>query len=203
MQLKAFTVPPKDYIMKQGECSDELLILSRGEAKTEDKSDGGKATLYEVGTFWGEMQFLGLEKQRSLTVVGNTYCEIASLSPKCVDKLTYGTAFGNRLQAYADARQSIELAIAIGEQVDMDEIMWQLEEKYKKADADADDLAPPPPKRKAVGAEEGGQLSEVVMDTLYELQKAQRGTETQLASMMKLLGNMQAQLKEQDTGDPT
>ena len=34
-----------------------------------------------MGSFWGEMNFLGLEKQRTLSTVAESYCEIASLCP--------------------------------------------------------------------------------------------------------------------------
>ena len=61
-----------------GDWHDELLILSKGQAKTTKNSRGeentavyvpssprsediSEYTLYEPGTFWGEMQFLGLQ----------------------------------------------------------------------------------------------------------------------------------------------
>ena len=206
MQMKSFTVPPKDYVMHKGQWNDELLILSKGAARSEALGEDARVAQYDVGTFWGEMQFLGLEKQRTVTVVSVAYCEIASLSPNCVDKLKYGTQINHRLHAYAEARQSLELAVARGETVDMAAITQGLEERYKEVDAGVE--APPPVERKQINPEDGSQLSEAVMDTLYELQKAQRGTEAQLArmtelnnaqltSMMELLSNMQRQLNEQ------
>ena len=69
-QMKSFTVTPGDLIMEKGTWHDELLILSKGSAKTatdEDSRGDASSTVYEVGSFWGEMQFLGLEKQRTLT----------------------------------------------------------------------------------------------------------------------------------------
>lgn len=209
MQLKSFTVPPRDSIMRQGEWNDELLILSKGAAKTQDRDKAGRFTSYEVGSFWGELQFLGLERQRTLTVVATTYCEVASLAPGCVDKLKYGIQVNQRLEAYAAVRQSVELSIARGEEVDMVRISKELEERYLELDeGTVDEDAPPPVEKIQVNTEEGGQLSEVVMDTLYELQKAQRASEiqlarlnektnAQLASMMQALDSMQTQLKEQ------
>ena len=44
-----------------GDWHDELLILSKGQAKTTSRGEDGTYTLYEPGTFWGEMQFLGLQ----------------------------------------------------------------------------------------------------------------------------------------------
>ena len=69
-QMKSFTVTPGDLIMEKGTWHDELLILSKGSAKAvtaEDSRGDASGTVYEVGSFWGEMQFLGLEKQRGLT----------------------------------------------------------------------------------------------------------------------------------------
>jgi hypothetical protein len=70
-QMNSVTVTPGDPIMKIGQRMDELLILSKGLARTATKSGrGGQYTVYPVGSFWGEEQFLGIEQQRSLTVLG-------------------------------------------------------------------------------------------------------------------------------------
>ncbi len=66
-KMKSFTVTPGDLIMEKGQWHDELLILSKGLARTETRGEDGQFNEYEVGSFWGEMQFLGLEKQRSLS----------------------------------------------------------------------------------------------------------------------------------------
>lgn len=69
-QMESFTVTPGDLIMEKGTWHDELLILSKGTAKTAKTAEGSSSafcTVYEVGSFWGEMQFLGLEKQRTLS----------------------------------------------------------------------------------------------------------------------------------------
>ena len=34
MQMKSFTVPPQDYVMHKGQWNDELLILSKGAARS-------------------------------------------------------------------------------------------------------------------------------------------------------------------------
>lgn len=208
MQMKSFTVTPGDPIMSLGEWNDELLVLSKGTARTEARGEDGKYTTFDVGQFWGEMQFLGLERQRTMTIVSGTYCEVASLAPEDMSKLTYGMQITHRLQAYAETRQTVELQMARGETVDMKAITLELEERYKEVDDDS--VAPPPPpiKKKEINPEEGGALGEAVMDTLHELQKAQRATETQLARMSEknntqlaqmadLLTSMQAQIKEQ------
>jgi hypothetical protein len=52
---------------EMGEWHDELLILSKGTAKSTGKD--GSHTTFEAGAFWGEMEFLGLRQQRTLTVV--------------------------------------------------------------------------------------------------------------------------------------
>eukprot|EP01050_Picozoa_sp_SAG11_P009570 SAG11_NODE_910_length_6585_cov_7.205520_5_plen_84_part_00 len=61
--------------MEKGDAHDELLILSKGVAIS-----GG--TVFEAGTFWGELQFLGLETERTISVIADSYCEIASIRPE-------------------------------------------------------------------------------------------------------------------------
>ena len=46
-------------------CLAELLILSKGVAR----SVGEASSFFEIGTFFGEMQFLGLESKRAFSVV--------------------------------------------------------------------------------------------------------------------------------------
>ena len=41
--------------MEKGEWNHELLILSKGSARTPDKGDDGRYTTFDVGAFWGEM----------------------------------------------------------------------------------------------------------------------------------------------------
>lgn len=150
-KMKSFTVTPGDLIMTKGEWHDELLILSKGVAKTMGGEDG-QIDVYEVGSFWGEMQFLGLEKQRTLsgthvvyllfclcniflmtvcwlqrTVIADTYSEIASLSP--VD-IPAGSIIHSRLSAYAKLRAEIEAKLNVGEAVDMDSLHQELERRF-------------------------------------------------------------------------
>ena len=54
------------------------------------------------------MQFLGLEKQRTLDVVADVYCEIASIAPDAITNKT----LHERLHAYGLQRQTIELKIS-------------------------------------------------------------------------------------------
>ena len=55
-QMISFTVTPGDTIMEKGSWHDELLILSKGTAKTESSDEDGSVTRYDAGSFWGEMQ---------------------------------------------------------------------------------------------------------------------------------------------------
>ena len=64
---------PGDTIMERGSWHDELLILSKGVAKTATPGEDGRYGTYEVGSFWGEMQFLGLEKQRTISGTLNSF----------------------------------------------------------------------------------------------------------------------------------
>ena len=141
-QMRSFTVAPGDFLMAKGDWHDELLILSKGSARTAEKGEDGKATLYDVGTFWGEMQFLGLEHQRTVSVVADTYCEVASLSPKNIHS---SSTIHTRLGAYAEMRIDIEAKVSRGETVEMDQLQAQLEQKYSEmVDEDEPDSKPEP-----------------------------------------------------------
>ena len=56
------------------------------------------------------MQFLGLEKQRTVTVIADRYSEVAALSPRT---FLPGSTIHNRLTAYAEMRMEIEAKIAV------------------------------------------------------------------------------------------
>ena len=56
------------------------------------------------------MQFLGLEKQRTVTVIADRYSEVAALSPRT---FLPGSTIHNRLIAYAEMRMEIEAKIAV------------------------------------------------------------------------------------------
>ena len=53
--------------MEKGTWHDKLLILSKGTANAAAAAEGSGVsarTVYETSSFWGELLFLGLEKQR-------------------------------------------------------------------------------------------------------------------------------------------
>ena len=156
-QMTSFTVTPGDVIMEKGSWHDELLILSKGTAKTESSDEDGSVTRYDAGSFWGEMQvtcgsrasphprlsvvscwpqFLGLEKQRTIGVVAASYCEIASLSPA---DILPGSQIHSRLTAYAEMRQEIDRKKAAGGDVDVEKMSAELQQRYRDEDGAEDE----------------------------------------------------------------
>ena len=67
--------------------------------------------MYEAGTFWGEMQFLGLQKKRTLTVVADIFCEVASIEPS---QIVSGSEVHERLKRYGEMRQAMETEMSQG-----------------------------------------------------------------------------------------
>lgn len=117
IRFKEFAVLPQDYIMHAGDPYRELLLLTKGAARTIPPSEeaqsadgtssprslgsatapGGEAARklkgmdtvieYHQGCFFGERSFLGLVDTRSVSVRAKTYCELASLHPKDIESI--------------------------------------------------------------------------------------------------------------------
>ena len=117
MRFKEFAVLPQDYIIHAGDPYRELLMLTKGAARTIPPSEeaqsadgtssprsmtsatapGGEAARklkgmdtvieYHQGCFFGERSFLGLVDTRSVSVRAKTYCELASLHPKDIESI--------------------------------------------------------------------------------------------------------------------
>eukprot|EP01048_Picozoa_sp_COSAG05_P010477 COSAG05_NODE_925_length_6575_cov_68.709320_2_plen_893_part_00 len=169
-RMGKFTVSPNDFIMEVGEHQDELLILANGTASTPTQEklravrrqiriDEGLLPLpahhpdevldptappvseFDVGTFWGELQFLGLQEERTMSVMATGFCEIASLAPDDIsDILLMNDGLRQRLQSYGAMRLEIEDKIAQGVEFDMDELLADLESRYKDNDDDKEEV---------------------------------------------------------------
>ena len=130
MKIHSFTVGPGDNLMTKGEEHDELLILSKGKAKSETSSSKGdelEETFYEAGAFWGELQFTGLVPARSFDVTAVLFCEVASLDPSDMHEvLAENPVFANKLFTFAEIRLAIETKLESGEEFDMDELTREM-----------------------------------------------------------------------------
>ena len=71
-QFHQFPVMPGDLVMKKGAYGNELLILIRGVARSVPDLDADGDTVplqeYEVGSFFGELEFLGVRDKRDVSV---------------------------------------------------------------------------------------------------------------------------------------
>lgn len=199
----------------KGDWNDELLILNKGSAKTQGSAGDEGFTVFEAGSFWGEMQFLGLERQRTLSVYASNYCEIGSLSPGSIRKLTYGEQITNRLKAYATMRQELEIKLSAGEKPDMQAAMEELEIRYKREEEKAEQVVPPTlAKLSGDSTNDPGQpLSNTIQTALEDMQVAHRQTEgqvallaqkteAQLGQLLALVQDLSARVAEvQETAD--
>ena len=71
-----FAATPGDFILELGEHNHELIILEYGEASG---TDGTIVTKYESGSFFGEMEFLGLQEVSSIAVKAEDFCDLYGL----------------------------------------------------------------------------------------------------------------------------
>jgi hypothetical protein len=71
--------------VQAGSFDNELLILSKGSARTAERDAiTGAYVEFDAGTFWGELQLLGLEEQRMLSVLASSFSEIAAITPTAI-----------------------------------------------------------------------------------------------------------------------
>lgn len=68
---------PDEAIVTRGETNKELIIMEHGHAIGDD--GGGITTEYKDGSFFGEMEFLGLQETSPITVTAVTYCDLYGL----------------------------------------------------------------------------------------------------------------------------
>jgi len=138
-------VPPQDSIIEEGDYDDELLIIARGSARTKrsDKqtdifTESVLANLlffycshqpclrvprFEVGSFFGELEFLGISEKRSLAVVAKTFCEMAAIAPTAIQNILLSNPnLKRRLESYGSMRKTVEDKMTSGEAFDIDEV---------------------------------------------------------------------------------
>ena len=172
--------------MEKGEWNDELLILNKGSARTKGRLGDPGFTVFDAGSFWGELQFLALERRRTLSVYASTYCEIGSLSPANIKRLRYAEQITNRLKGYATMRQQLEVQLSAGEKPDMEAAMEELQRRYREEEEEAEDAVIPPAVALATplsqdAQAEGSGISESLRTALEDMETAHRQTEAQVA----------------------
>lgn len=90
-----FTAMPGDMILEKGEHNHELIILEYGQATG---TDGAISTNYPAGSFFGEMEFLGLSEVSAIAVKAEKHCDL------------YGLRYGDiaeTLTEYPDVQQGL------------------------------------------------------------------------------------------------
>ena len=78
--LKPLTASPGEYVVKEGQTTEEMFILMSGNLHA--RIDGTTEVLAELrqGACFGELAALGLKPTCSTSMVAATYCELFSLS---------------------------------------------------------------------------------------------------------------------------
>jgi hypothetical protein len=91
-----FTAMPGDMILDKGEHNHELIIMEYGRATG---LDGEIKTNYPAGSFFGEMEFLGLAELSSIAVRAEEHCDL------------YGLRYGDiaeTLSEYPEVQQQLQ-----------------------------------------------------------------------------------------------
>jgi len=123
---------PGDVICEAGSSDRELILIDRGRAEAKSNADGtGSAIMvHPAGSFFGEMEFLGLSLERKSTVVAATYCELFVLVHKDIEGLlTSNPDLQRKIERYATLRKQMFQAISNGaSDVDLKNLAGKLDE---------------------------------------------------------------------------
>eukprot|EP01048_Picozoa_sp_COSAG05_P015196 COSAG05_NODE_1805_length_4045_cov_24.194015_2_plen_222_part_00 len=96
---------------------------------------------YERGSFFGELEFLGLSAERSTTVNAKSFCEIATLHPKDIKHvIEEDPQLHKRLHRYAVLKQKLEaISKQEGEidEVEVERLKQRLERAFEADGADS------------------------------------------------------------------
>eukprot|EP01043_Picozoa_sp_COSAG02_P042392 COSAG02_NODE_3602_length_6498_cov_2.647914_3_plen_685_part_00 len=97
--FNGFTAMPGHMILDKGEHNHELIIMEYGNATG---LEGAITTNYPAGSFFGEMEFLGLAETSAIAVRADEHCELFSLRyGDIAETLTEYPDVQEQLQEYA------------------------------------------------------------------------------------------------------
>jgi hypothetical protein len=125
-RFKSFSVLPLDYLFHKGDPYVELVVLTKGrmavvsEDHGDDHHDNMEAELFP-GAFFGENEFLGFGRERTMSVRARTFCEVSTLHPEDMEPvLRIHIKLRRRLERYAKLKTEMESKmLASGEEVDV------------------------------------------------------------------------------------
>ena len=131
--MKSVPFVPGNKVMTAGTMyRKELVIIARGVVTTTNE---GVDHEHNVGTYFGELEFLGVSDRRAMTVVARVYVETSTLHPDDIDEVLRRHPFlQSRLQRYGEVRQQAEMMITSGEK-EVEEIQEFLSISAKEVQA--------------------------------------------------------------------
>ena len=215
-QINQFAIMPGDDIMHRGDPYRDLIIVTKGTARTVPKEEGGISSRssatglssqsglhlsgvdvcveYDRGTFFGELEFLGISTERSTTVQAKVYCEVATIHPKDIQSVIEDDPeLHLRLHRYVELKQRIEQMAKDGNEVDeleVERIKEEIESAFVTVDAN-DDINPRSGKEQALDDDPYEEDMKVLFG---DIQKDQEASNT---AILGALANLQSTLAEQ------
>ena len=103
-QFHGFTAMTGDMILERYEHNHELIILERGSATG---LDGAVTTTYPAGSFFGEMEFLGLADVSTIAVRAEEHCALYGVRyADIADTLSEHPEVQHQLQEYATMKKA-------------------------------------------------------------------------------------------------
>ena len=113
-RFKSFSVLPQDYLFHKGDPYVELVILTKGRLAMVDEDIGEDhhdvmSAEYFPGAFFGENEFLGFGRERTISVRARTFAEVSTLHPEDIEPvLRIHIKLRRRLERYAKLKTTME-----------------------------------------------------------------------------------------------
>jgi len=143
-RMKEYSLMPGEFVMKSGEDTREIIILTRGTVVREftdievSNSEEQFTAEFEEGSFFGDLEFLGIQNKRTITLKTRSYCEFSALHPDDVtDIFMKYPRLKKKLDIYAQMHQHVDDNMAQTD--DVDSVIAQISEQIQNMDLELDE----------------------------------------------------------------
>jgi hypothetical protein len=142
----------------------------------------------QVGSFFGELEFLGVSESRSMTLKAVVYCETATLLPEDISDVFVRHPFlRSRFERYANMQQEVDRMVDEG--ADMDEIAAKLKESAPGLEHSASGWSAPPQLTQCFHPRSAREVQAINDDSIYGASPSEMvGSQTTTAAALQLLG---------------
>ena len=136
-RFKSFSVLPLDYLFRVGDPYVELCVLTKGRMAMVLERPGKDEKMvaeYFPGAFFGESEFLGFGRERTVTIRARTFCEVSTLHPEDMEPvLRAHVKLRRRLEKYAKLKVEMEKGLKDMGSAANEEAMLEMKENIEES----------------------------------------------------------------------